>query len=183
MQRIRKGWGTAMLMFVSLAVTGLMTANVVVAAGASPGNACELLTLKDVQSILGSGFVSRQAIPLAGQTPTMSTCAYGESANDSKGNGVVISLQRIVMDSAQYLKMEQTGIKQQGGGGVTVTAAGGLGEGAFYFLGPSAQNNLEQFQLHFGKGTRLVIIAVATGGKSNIAAAQKLAKIAHSRLM
>src|SRR5258708_619971 len=181
MQRIRRCWGTAMLMFMSLAVTGLMTANVVVDAGASPGNACELLTLKDVQSILGSGFVSRQDIPLAGQTPTMSNCAYGESANDSKGNGVVISLQRIVMDSAQYLKMEQTGIKQQGGG-VTVTAVGGLGDGAFYFLGASAQKNPGQFQLHFGKGTRLVIIAVVTGGKPNIAAAQKLAKIAYSSL-
>ena len=179
MQRIRT-LGGAMLMFMSLAVVGLLTANAVPAVGASPGNACDLLTLNDVQGVLGGGFTPRQDLPLTGQTPTSSNCAYGKSADNSKGNGVVISLQLIPYDSAQYLNMEQAGMKQ--GGGLTVTPVGGLGEGAFFFLGPSPDKNPEQFQLHFGKGNRMVILSVVTGGKPNIDAAQKLAKIAYSRL-
>ncbi len=166
--------GGAMLSLIALAVITLLTAHVALAGDASPGDACELLTLKDVQGVLGSGFTPRQDVPLTGQFPTMSNCAYSKSGN----NAVVVSLQRIIYDSAQYLKMVQAGIKQQGGA-VTVTPVGGLGEGAFYFVGPG---NPPPFQLHFGKGNRLVILEVVTGGKPNIDAAQKLAKIAYSRL-
>ena len=179
MRRLRIGEG-AVPILISLAVTGLLGVQVVPAVGASPGNACELLTLKDVQGVLGGGFIPRQDVPLTGQTPVMSNCAYGKSADNSKGNGVVISVQLIPYDSAQYLNMEQTGMKQQGG--LAMTPVGGLGDGAFYFLGPDVQKNPEQFQLHFGKGNRLVIISAVTGGKPNIDAAQKLARIAYSRL-
>lgn len=176
-----RGWWGAMLTFMSLAVTGLLTASAVPAVGASAGNACDLLTLNDLQGILGSGFTPRQDIPLPGQTPTMSNCAYGRSGSSGTNDGVAISLRQIAYDSAQYLRMEQAGIKQRGGG-VTVTPVGVLGEGAFYFLGPDAGKDPAQFQLHFGKGNRLVMISVATGGKPNVDAAQKLAKIAYSRL-
>ncbi len=159
--------------FSALAVITLLAAHVATAGDASPGNACELVTLKDVQGVLGSGFTPRQDVPLTGQMPTMSNCAYSKSGN----NAVVVSLQRTIYDSAQYLKMVQGGIQQQGG---TVTPVGGLGEGAFYFVDPS--KNPPPFQLHFGKGNRHVILEVATGGKPNIDAAQKLAKIAYSRL-
>ncbi len=167
--------GGAMLSFIALAVIILLTAHVAPAGDASPGNACELLTLKDLQGVLGSGFTPRQDVPLTGQFPTMSNCAYSRSGNDA----VVVSLQRTIYDSAQYLKTVQAGIKQQGGAAVTVTPVGGLGEGAFYFVG---SGNPQPFQLLFGKGSRVVILEVVTGGKPNIDAAQKLAKIAYSRL-
>jgi hypothetical protein len=165
--------GCALLSLIALAAITLVTAHSAPAGDASPGNACELLALKDVQGVLGSGFTPRQDVPLTGQMPTISNCAYSKSGN----NAVVVSLQRIIYDSAQYLKMVQAGIKQQGG---TVTPVGGLGEGAFYFVDPG--KDPPPFQLHFGKGNRHVILEVATGGKPNIDAAHKLAKIAYSRL-
>jgi hypothetical protein len=175
-RRIRR-YGSAILSLMALAVITLSTAHVAPAGDAPPGNACELLTLKDVQSVLGSGFTPRQDAPLTGQMPTMSNCAYSKSED-----AVVISFSRTIYDSVQYLKMEQTGIKQQGGG-VTLTPVGGLGEGAFYMVGPAkSPKDPPFFQLHFGKGTREVILSVLTGGKPNIDAAQKLAKIAYSRL-
>lgn len=172
MQRIRR-CGGAMLSFIALAVIVLLTAHVAPAGNASPGNACEVLTLNDVQGVLGSGFTPRQDAPLAGQFPTMSNCAYSRGGD----NAVAVGLQRIIYDSAQYLKMVQEGIKQQGG---AVTPVGGLGEGAFYLLDPGQKPPV--FQLHFGKGNREVTLSVLTGGKPDIEAAQKLAKIAYSRL-
>ena len=165
--------GGAMLSFVVLAVIVLLTTHAAPAGNASPGNACDLLALKDVQGVLGSGFTPRPDVPLTGQFPTMSNCAYGKGGD----NAVVVGLQRTIYDSVQYLKMEQEGIKQQGG---AVTPVGGLGEGAFYLLDPGHKPPV--FQLHFGKGTREVILSVLTGGKPDIEAAQKLAKIAYSRL-
>jgi hypothetical protein len=73
--------------------------------------------------------------------------------------------------------MTQEGIKQQGG---AVTPVGGLGEGAFYLLDPGKKPPV--FLLQFGKGNLEVILSVLTGGKPNIEAAQKLAKIAYPRL-
>src|SRR5262245_60182698 len=105
-----------MLTFMSLAVAGLLTASALPAVAASQGNACDLLPFNDLQGVLGSGFTPRQDIPLAGPTPTMSNCAYGKSGSRGTDDGVAISLQQIAYDSAQYLKMEQAGIKQQGGG-------------------------------------------------------------------
>jgi hypothetical protein len=172
MQRIRR-YGGAVPSFIGLAVIVLLTARVPPVGSASPGNACEMLTLKDVQDVLGSGFTPRQDVPLAGQFPTMSNCFYCKSGDDA----IVVTLQQTIYDSVQYLKMEQDGIEQQGG---AVTPVGGLGEGAFYLLDPARKPPV--FQLHFGKGTREVILSVLTGGQPNIEAAQKLAKIAYSRL-
>jgi hypothetical protein len=172
MQRIPRCGGT-MLSVIALAVIVLFTPRVAPAGSASPGNACELLTLKDVQDVLGSGFTPRPGVPLMGQFPTMSNCAYSKGADSA----VVVGLQRTIYDSVQYLKMEQEGIKQQGG---AVTPVGGLGEGAFYLLDPGHQPPV--FQLHFGMGTREVVLSVLTGGKPNIEGAQKLAKVAYSRL-
>ncbi len=173
-QRSRR-WEGGTLIFMSLAVTGLLTGNVVPAVGASPGNACELLTLKDVQGVLGSGFTPRPDALLI-QSAVMSQCAYSKG-----GNGVVVfvNLQRTIYDSPQYLKTMQEGIKQQGSG-VTLTPVGGLGEGAFYFVDPKQKPPV--FQLLFGKGTLEVTVSVLTGGKPDIDAAQKLAKIAYPRL-
>lgn len=171
-RRIRRSGG-ATLIFVSLAAIALFTVKIVPAGGASPGNACELLTLKDVQGVLGSGFTPRQDVPLIGQMPTMSNCAYSKGGDSA----VVVSLQQTIYDSAQYLNMAQAGIKQQGG---TVTPVGGLGEGAFYLLDPGKDPPI--FQLYFGKGNREVILEVLTGRKPNIDAAQTLAKIAYARL-
>ncbi len=173
-RRIRR-YGGAMLIFMSLAVIVLLTAHAAPAGNASPGNACELLTLKDVQDVLGSGFTPRPDAPLAGQFPTMSNCAYSKGGDSA----VVVGLQRTIYDSAQYLKMTQEGIKQQGGG-VAVTPVGGLGEGAFYVVDPRQKPPV--FTLQFGKGNLEVVLSVLTGGKPNIEGAQKLAKIAYSRL-
>jgi len=162
-----------MLSIIALAVIVLLTARVAPAGSASPGNACELLTLMDVQDVLGSGFSPRPDVALTGPFPTMSNCAYSKGQD----NAVVVGLQRTIYDSVQYLKMEQEGIKQQGG---AMTPVGGLGEGAFYLLDP--EHKPPVFQLHFGKGTREVILSVLTGGKADIEAAQKLARIAYSRL-
>jgi hypothetical protein len=169
------GTGGAMLMFMSLA--GLLTASVVPAMGASPGNACDLLTLKDVQGVLGSGLTPRPDAPLTGQFPTMSQCAYSKGGNDVV---VVVSLQRTIYDSAQYLKTTQEGMKQEGGAAVTVTPVGGLGDGAFYVVDPRQKPPV--FQLLFGKGTVEASLSVLTDGKPDIDAAQKLAKIVSSRL-
>lgn len=49
-----------------------------------------------------------------------------------------------------------------------------------YLLDPGKKPTA--FQLHFGKGNREVILEVMTGGQPNIDAAQKLGKIAYSRL-
>jgi hypothetical protein len=169
--------GGAMLSFVVLAVIILLTTHAAPAGNASPGSACDLLALKDVQGVLGSGFTPRQDVPLTGQFPTMSQCAYSKGGNDVV---VVLSLQRTIYDSAQYLKMTQEGIKQEGGAAVAVTPVGGLGEGAFYVVDPRQKPPV--FLLFFGKGTLELQLSVLTSGKPNIEAAQKLAKIAYPRL-
>jgi len=156
---------------VALAVMALSAAVIAPAAGALSMKACQLVTAKDVQGVLGGGYTTKDML----ENQIMSQCAY------TKGKEAVvgISIQQSIYDSAQYLQMLQAGIKQQG---VGVTPVGGLGEGAFYVLGPDAQKKPEQFQLYFGKGNQHVIISVVTGGKPNIVAAQKLAEIAYSRL-
>ncbi len=171
MQMIRKGGG-AMLIVVSLAAMALFAVAIAPAAGALSMKACQLVTVKDVRGVLGDGYTPQNLQ----ENQIMSQCAYTKD----KDTAVGISLQQTIYDSAQYLKMEQAGIKQQGGQ-VTITPVNGLGEGAFYFVSPVA-NPLPTFQLHFGKGNLEVILQVHTGGKPNIDAAQKLAKIAYSRL-
>ena len=170
-QRIRR-CGVATIV-VAFAVMALCAAAIAPAAGALSMKACQLVTARDVQGVLGDGYTTQDLL----ENQIMSQCGYKKGGD----NVVLINLQQSIYDSAQYLKTEQAGMKQQGGG-VTLTPVGGLGEGAFYFLGPDAQKTPGQFQLHFGKGNRLVIVSVATGGKPNIDAAQKLAKIAYSRL-
>jgi hypothetical protein len=107
----------------------------------------------------------------------MSQCAYSKGGNDVV---VVVSLQRTIYDSAQYLKTTQEGMKQEGGAAVAMTPVGGLGEGAFYVVDPRQKPPV--FLLFFGKGNLEVQLSVLTGGKPNIDAAQKLAKIAYPRL-
>ena len=65
---------------------------------------------------------------------------------------------------------------------MTVTPVAGLGTGAFDFQGPNAGPTPGLFQLHFGKGHRLVTLAVATGGRPDLQAAQALASIVYPRL-
>jgi hypothetical protein len=167
-QTIRRGWA-ATLILASLAVIAVFAVEVAPAAGALSMKGCELVTAKDVQGVLGDGYTPQNMT----ESQVMSVCGYKKGAD----NAVLISLQQTIYASAQYLRMEQEGIKQQGG---AVTSVAGLGEGAFYLLDPG--KNPPIFQLHFGKGNQEVILTVMTGGKPNIDAAQKLAKIAYSRL-
>jgi hypothetical protein len=171
MQRIR-GCGGAMLIVVSLTAMALFAVAIAPATGALSMKACQLVTVKDVQGVLGDGYTTQDIL----ENQIMSQCGYTKG----KDTVVGISLQQTIYDSAQYLKTEQAGIKQQEGQ-VTVTPVNGLGEGAFYFVSPVA-NPLPAFQLHFGKGNLVVALQVHTDGKPNIDAAQKLAKIAYSRL-
>lgn len=161
----------AMVIFIWLAVLALFAAGIAPAAGALSIKACQLVTTKDAQGVLGDGYTPQDMT----ENQIMSMCGYKKGGD----NAVLISLQQTIYDSAQYLKMTHDGIKQQGGG-VTVTPVGGLGEGAFYVVDPSKKPPI--FQLYFGRGNLEVILSVLTGGKPNIDAAQKLAKIAYSRL-
>jgi hypothetical protein len=171
MQRIRRCGGARVV--VALVVMALSAAVIAPAAGALSMKACQLVTLKDVQGVLGDGYAPQNLT----ESQIMSTCGY--KYNKGGENAVIISLQQTIYDSAQYLKITQGGIKQQGAA-VAVTPVGGLGEGAFYVVDPGHKPPL--FQLYFGKGTLEVVLSVITGGKPNIEAAQKLAKIAYSRL-
>ncbi len=138
--------------------------------------ACQLITAKDVQGVLGDGYSDAQVVV---ENQTMSQCAYTKGKEAVKEAAVSITLQQTIYDSLQYLKMTQQGIRQNGG--PPVVPVGGLGEGAFYVVDPG--KNPPIFLLQFGKGNLEVILSVLTGGgKPNIDAAQKLAKIAYSRL-
>ncbi len=171
MQRIRRCGGATIV--VAFALMALCAAAIAPAAGALPMKACQLVTAKDVQGVLGDGYTTQDLL----ENEIMSTCAYTKGKEAAKEAAVSISLQRTIYDSVQYLKMTQEGINQQGG---AVTPVGGLGEGAFYLLDPGKKPPV--FLLQFGKGNLEVILSVLTGGKPNIDAAQKLAKIAYSRL-
>ncbi len=175
MQRIgRCGGATIVVVF---ALMALGAGAIAPAAGALPMKACQLVTAKDVQGVLGDGYTTQDVL----ETEIMSMCAYTKGKEAVKEAAVSISLQRTIYDSAQYLKMTQEGIKQQGGAAVTLTPVGGLGEGAFYVVDPRQKPPI--FQLHFGKGNLEVILSVLTGGgKPNVDAALKLAKIAYPRL-
>jgi hypothetical protein len=144
----------------------LLIASAASAARALPMKACELLTVKDIESVLGAGYTPKDIL----DNQIMSTCAYTKGKTDVVG----VTLKREFLSAAQELQMEQDGIKQQG---VRVTPVSGLGEGAYYFVDP--KNN---FQLNFGKGNLRVLLAVESGGKPNIDAAVKLAKMAYPRL-
>jgi len=171
--RTRRWWGMVSGLVVLVVITLCATYAAPVAGAPSP-RACGLVALTDVAGILGGGFMERQDVALTGGH-TMSNCAYHRSA----GN-VALSLHQITYDSAQYLQREQTAIAQQRG--VTVTPVGGLGPGAFYYLGPNPRGASGLFQLHFGKGRRLVSLWVATSGRPDIQAAQSLARVAYARL-
>ncbi|HLW48258.1 MAG TPA: hypothetical protein VKW09_10880 [bacterium] len=163
-----------MLTVTSLAVLSLLTVTFAAAGKASPVNACDLLTLTDVQGVLGAGFTAH---PVSG-----ATCAYSRGQGDHETD-VVIGVSsippQVASDSTPWLKMQQANIKQRGGT-VTVTPVSGLGEGAFYLL--DAGKKPPVFQLHFGRGSREVVLDVETGREPNIGAAQTLGKIAYARL-
>jgi len=154
--------GTVIL--ISLA---LLIANAVPAAGALPMKACELLTLKDVESVLGAEYTPQEML----NNQIMSACAYTKSKVDV----VSVMLKQEFHGAAEVLKMEQEGIKQQGR---AITPVTGLGDSAYYLL--DSKTNI--FQLNFGKGKLRVIVTVNSGGKPNVDAAMKLAKIAYPRL-
>ncbi len=172
MQRNRRCGGATIV--VAVAVMALCAAAIGPAAGALSMKACQLVTAKDVQGVLGDGYTAQDLL----ENQIMSQCAYTKGKEAVKEAAVSISLQQTIYDSVQYLKMTQEGIKQNGG--PAVTPVGGLGEGAFYVVDPRQKPPV--FLLQFGKGNLEVILSVLTGGKPNIDAAQKLAKIAYSRL-
>lgn len=163
MQRIRR-CGGAMLGSIALVGIGLLIANVVPAVGALSMKACELLTLKDVQGVVGSGYTQETTI----ENAIMSVCVYKKG----NGNAVIVTLSRKSVD----LKVEQAAIKQQKWNSVTVTPVGGLGEGAY------SLDDKQIFALNFGKGGLKGTLSVQTDGKPNTGATLKLAKIAYSRL-
>ena len=163
MQKNGRSW-RAIAVSLSLA---LLIANVAPAARTLSVKACELLTVKDVEGVLGAGYRPQEVL----NNQVMSMCAYTKGKGDAAG----ITLKQEFYSAAQVLKMEQEGIKQQG---IPITAVTGLGESAYYVL--DSKNNI--FQLNFGKGKLRMIVAVHSGGKPNIDAALKLAKIAYARL-
>ncbi len=171
MQSIGRCGGATIV--VAFALMALCAAAIAPAAGALSMKACQLVTAKDVQGVLGDGYTAQDML----ENEIMSQCAYTKGKAAVKEAAVSIGLQQTIYDSVQYLKMTQEGIKQQGG---AVTPVAGLGEGAFYLL--DSKKNPPVFLLQFGKGNLEVILSVLTGGKPNIDAAQKLAKIAYSRL-
>jgi hypothetical protein len=165
-QTIRRGWAATVIV---ASLVGIFAVEIAPAAGALSMKACQLVTAKDVEGVLGGGYTPQSIT----EKQIMSVCGYNKGGD----NVVGVSLQQTIYDSAQYLNMEHEGIKQQGG---AVTSVAGLGEGAFYLLAPEKKPPV--FQLHFGKGNLEVILQVMTGGKPNIDAAQKLGRIAYWRL-
>jgi hypothetical protein len=135
------------------------------AAGSMPMKACELITAKDVETILGSGFAPQDVL----DTEITSTCAYVKN----KVGVVSVTLTRDSMSAAQLLQIQQAGFKQQG---LQVTPVSGLGESAYYVI-----NSESDFVLNFGRGNLRVMLA-ESGGKPNIEAALKLARMAYPRL-
>jgi hypothetical protein len=145
----------------------LLIASAASAARALPMKACELLTVKDMETVLGAGYTPKEIL----DNQIMSACAYTKG----KGDAVTITLKQEFQSADQILKMEQEGIKQRGG---QISAVSGLGDNAYYLL--DSGKNI--FLLNFGKGNLRVIVSVDSGGKPNIDAAMKLAKIAYPRL-
>jgi hypothetical protein len=176
-RQVRRNEGT-ILTILLLGVTALLTIEFVPARAASPKNACEALTLNDVQRVLGGGFTAE--LVTGGLLGSASICYYRKAED----NSVSIGLSQVSpgFDSAQSLKTEQAGIKQQQGGAVTVMPVSGLGEGAYYALDPGRTPVPPSFKLRFAKGDRLVTLDVETGGKPDVDAAVKLAKVAYARL-
>lgn len=137
------------------------------AAGALPMKACELLTVKDVETVLGAGYAPQEVL----NNQIMSMCGYTKHNVDV----VSVTLRQEIYGIAQALQLEQEGIKQQGG---QITPVSGLGEKAYYLL--DSRKNI--FQLNFGKGKLRVTVTAESSGKPNIDAALKLAKVAYLRL-
>ena len=154
----------AIVVSISLAV---LIASAAPVAGALPMKACELLTVKDVESVLGARYTAQEGV----SNQIMSSCAYTKSKLDV----VTVTIMQVFRGEAQTLQMEQEGIKQQGG---PITPVSGLGESAYYLL--DSKNNI--FQLNFGKRNLRATVVVESGGKPNIEAALKLARIAYPRL-
>lgn len=159
--------GDVRLIWVSLAVMALFAVEVAPAAGALPMKACQLITAKDVQGVLGGGYAQEEVL----DNQVQSYCVYKKA----EGTAVGVQLSRQIMDAGQYLEMVQASMKREG---KPVTPVAGLGKGAA-LMGYDEQKNIG---LTFGKGTLLASVSVFTGGKPNVDAAQKLATIAYSRL-
>jgi len=159
--------GRAALIGLSITVIAMFAVRIAPAAGELPVKSCQLITAKDVQATLGSGYAEEHLL----DNEVQSYCGYKKGA----GTAVGIQLTRQIMDAGQYLETVQAGMKQQG---KAVTPVAGLGRGAFHWV----DNKENRMLFYFGKGNLVVGISAHSGGKPNIDAALKLAKIAYPRL-
>lgn len=126
---------------------------------------CEVLTLQDVETTLGSGF----KYITGPDSDDYTTCLYRRGLNDVAS----IVILNPGMDAAEALKVRQ-GMQEQAG--IDVIPVSELGEGAFY----SINNN--QLILIFGKGSWTVDLTLKVGGKPDVESAKKLAATVLSRL-
>jgi hypothetical protein len=125
---------------------------------------CALLSLADVQRVLGGGFEP----PLA--APTM--CAY---ARHKGSDQVLLGLVGSLGSAAQTLKQSADAYRSRG---IQVTPAAGLGPGAFSFVPPGGS----QVALMFGKGNLVASLQVSVNNKPDLSAALKLAKVVYAKM-
>jgi hypothetical protein len=92
MPGIRRCGGATIV--VAFALMALCAAAIAPAAGALPMKACQLVTAKDVQGVLGDGYTTQDL----GENEIMSTCAYTKGKESVKESAVSISLQRTIYD-------------------------------------------------------------------------------------
>src|SRR5215467_14343830 len=98
----------------------VMLINAAPASATLPMKSCELITAKDVDSVLGGGYAPQDLM----SNQIMSMCGYTKG----KGEAVSITLKREFQSAGELLKIEQDGIKQRG---IPVTPLNGLGIGAY----------------------------------------------------
>ncbi len=141
----------------------LMLAVTVARADETKLEACKLLTLQDVTSVVGGGFKPTELLK------SSEICGYIKSSADTVG----FFIAGPSSDAAAGLKDRQERFKKAG---QAITPVAGLGEGAFYVI----FNN--QLTLNFFVGQLYAQLGVLTGGKPNVDATLKLAKIALARM-
>ena len=137
------------------------------ASTAQPGGApeaCKLLSPAELGPILGAGYAS--VAPLGSRE----MCLYRKSAAELVGLTVV----NAPGGAAKTLKEVAAMVSRT----QKVNPVEGLGEGAFWVVSSSTN----KMGLHVGKGERRAVIEVVVGGKPDVAAAQKVAKVVLSHL-
>jgi hypothetical protein len=125
---------------------------------------CALLSLADVQRVLGGGFEPFPA------TSTM--CWY---TRHKGGDQVMLSLGGSLGSAAQTLKQSADAYRSRG---IQVTSATGLGPGAFSFVPPGGP----AVALMFGKGNLVATLQVSVNNKPDLSAALKLAKVVYEKM-